>query len=161
MYFHNGIRSFFMIPLGSQAGTVIIAKTIGANELQVGPSSFSVYLLGLWCSTNTFLIVFLVILYSSFLNSNDLNVETVAFYAEFFFVGCFFHLADSGQILLLHFKRRSRHKETLYYFFFSYWAIGIPAFIFFLKNIISRLRSLLRLTGFISLFHTFLRFLKN
>ena len=79
---------FFMIPLGiSQAGTVIIAKTIGANELsKLDQAASSVYLLGLgWAVLNTFLIVFFGdFIISLFLNSNDLNVERVAFMQEFF-----------------------------------------------------------------------------
>ena len=52
---------FFMIPLGiSQAGTVIIAKTIGANEFsKLDQAASSVYFLGLgWALLNTFLIIF-------------------------------------------------------------------------------------------------------
>ena len=124
---------FFMIPLGiSQAGTVIIAKTIGASELsKLDQAASSVYLLGLgWAVLNTFLIVFFGdFIISLFLNSNDLNVETVAFYAGIFlFVGCFFHLADSGQILFAALLRGfSDTKKPFIISFFSYWAIGIPA----------------------------------
>ena len=124
---------FFMIPLGiSQAGTVIIAKTIGANELaKLDKAASSIYLLGLgWAVVNTFLIiVYGDFIISIFLNSNDVNVEEVAFYASvFLFVGCFFHLADSGQILFAALLRGfSDTKKPFMISFFSYWAIGIPA----------------------------------
>ena len=124
---------FFMVPLGiSQAGTVIIAKIIGANELtKLDQAASSVYLLGLgWAVLNTFLIIFFGdFIISVFLNSNDLNVEKVAFYAGIFlFVGCFFHLADSGQILFAALLRGfSDTKKPFIISFFSYWAIGIPA----------------------------------
>ena len=123
---------FFMVPLGiSQAGTVIIAKIIGANELtKLDQAASSVYLLGLgWAVLNTFLIIFFGdFIISVFLNSNDLNVEKVAFYAGIFlFVGCFFHLADSGQILFAALLRGfSDTKKPFIISFFSYWAIGIP-----------------------------------
>ncbi len=124
---------FFMIPLGiSQAGTVIIAKTIGANELsKLDQAASSVYFLGLgWALLNTFLIIFFGdFIISLFLNSNDLNVDIVAFYAGIFlFVGCFFHLADSGQILFAALLRGfSDTKKPFIISFFSYWTIGIPA----------------------------------
>ena len=124
---------FFMIPLGiSQAGTVIIAKIIGANELtKLDQAASSVYLLGLgWAVLNTFLIIFFGdLIISVFLNSNDLNVEKVAFYAGIFlFVGCFFHLADSGQILFAALLRGfSDTKKPFIISLFSYWAIGIPS----------------------------------
>ena len=58
-----------------------------------------------------------------------MNVEEVAFYASvFLFVGCFFHLADSGQILFAALLRGfSDTKKPFMISFFSYWAIGIPA----------------------------------
>ena len=124
---------FFMIPLGiSQAGTVIIAKIIGANELtKLDQAASSVYLLGLgWAVLNTFLIIFFGdLIISVFLNSNDLNVEKVAFYAGIFlFVGCFFHLADSGQILFAALLRGfSDTKKPFIISLFSYWAVGIPS----------------------------------
>ena len=124
---------FFMIPLGiSQAGTVIIAKIIGANELtKLDQAASSVYLLGLgWAVLNTFLIIFFGdLIISIFLNSNDLNVEKVAFYAGIFlFVGCFFHLADSGQILFAALLRGfSDTKKPFIISLFSYWAVGIPS----------------------------------
>ena len=63
------------------------------------------------------------------MNSNDLNVEMVAFYAGIFlFVGCFFHLADSAQILFAALLRGfSDTKKPFMISFFSYWAIGIPS----------------------------------
>ena len=124
---------FFMIPLGiSQAGTVIIAKIIGANELtKLDQAASSVYLLGLgWAVLNTFLIIFFGdLIISVFLNSNDLNVEKVSFYAGIFlFVGCFFHLADSGQILFAALLRGfSDTKKPFIISLFSYWAVGIPS----------------------------------
>ena len=124
---------FFMIPLGiSQAGTVIIAKIIGANELaKLDQAAASVYLLGLgWAVLNTFLIIFFGdLIISVFLNSNDLNVEKVSFYAGIFlFVGCFFHLADSGQILFAALLRGfSDTKKPFIISLFSYWAVGIPS----------------------------------
>jgi len=124
---------FFMIPLGiSQAGTVIIAKIIGANELtKLDQAAASVYLLGLgWAVLNTFLIIFFGdFIISVFLNSNDLNVEKVSFYAGIFlFVGCFFHLADSGQILFAALLRGfSDTKKPFIISLFSYWAVGIPS----------------------------------
>ena len=124
---------FFMIPLGiSKAGTVIIAKIIGANELtKLDQAASSVYLLGLgWAVLNTFLIIFFGdLIISVFLNSNDLNVEKVAFYAGIFlFVGCFFHLADSGQILFAALLRGfSDTKKPFIISLFSYWAVGIPS----------------------------------
>ena len=124
---------FFMIPLGiSQAGTVIIAKIIGANELtKLDQAASSVYLLGLgWAVLNTFLIIFFGdLIISVFLNSNDLNNEKVAFYAGIFlFVGCFFHLADSGQILFAALLRGfSDTKKPFIISLFSYWAVGIPS----------------------------------
>ena len=124
---------FFMIPLGiSQAGTVIIAKIIGANELtKLDQAASSVYLLGLgWAVLNTFLIIFFGdLIISVFLNSNDLNVEKVSFYAGIFlFVGCFFHMADSGQILFAALLRGfSDTKKPFIISLFSYWAVGIPS----------------------------------
>ena len=124
---------FFMIPLGiSQAGTVIIAKTIGANDLsKLDQAASSVYFLGLgWAVLNTFLIIFFGdFIISLFLNSNDLNMEMVAFYAGIFlFVGCFFHLADSAQILFAALLRGfSDTKKPFMISFFSYWAVGIPS----------------------------------
>ena len=122
-----------MIPLGiSQAGTVIIAKTIGANELsKLDQAASSVYFLGLgWALLNTVLIIFFGdFIISLFLNNNDLNVDIVTFYAGIFlFVGCFFHLADSAQILFAALLRGfSDTKRPFIISFFSYWAIGIPA----------------------------------
>ena len=60
---------------------------------------------------------------SLFLNSNDVDVGLVAFYAGIFlFVGCFFHIADSAQILFAALLRGfSDTKKPFVISFFSYW----------------------------------------